>query len=195
MSTQPDTPAPQWRPITPDNQPVFPCWLWHSGNHLMKAQAQHSNQLIEALAVSPYTTHWHRDQPTAPTAQPEQPAATGTPRTDAFYSCKDCEDIFACIKFARQLERKLAEARAEYATSESLLSDYAAKIQVLERELTALRGLLLRTTGSLGLVIAGANPKAIGHENNYSAAKQYLQSHPVEFPEDARLATERKEDK
>lgn len=54
------------RLITPEDQPVFPCWLWHRGNHLMPAQWQHSSQLIQSLAISPYTTHWHPDSLVAP---------------------------------------------------------------------------------------------------------------------------------
>lgn len=58
------------RPITAENSPQFPCWLWHAGNHLISAQWQHSSQLIQSYAISPYTTHWHPDQPTAPTCVP-----------------------------------------------------------------------------------------------------------------------------
>jgi len=40
---------------------------------------------------------------------------TKTPRTDAFYSCKDCEDIFKGIAHARQLETELAASEAKLA--------------------------------------------------------------------------------
>lgn len=64
------TPTPAYKRITPDCQPVFPCWVWHSGNHLMRPEWTHSSQLVQSLAVSPYTTHWHPDQSIAPTCVP-----------------------------------------------------------------------------------------------------------------------------
>lgn len=44
----------------------------------------------------------------------------------------------------------------------------------LERENAKLRSALLRTTGSLGLIIGGAGAHGVGHKENYDAAKLVL---------------------
>jgi hypothetical protein len=62
--------TPQIHPIA-TTPPEFPCWLYHSGNRLMHPQWQHSSKLIQSLAVSPYTTHWSPDAPTAPQVVPD----------------------------------------------------------------------------------------------------------------------------
>lgn len=45
----------------------------------------------------------------------------------------------------------------------------------LERENQKLRTSLLKTTGSLGLIIGGAGAQAIGHKENYALAKKTLE--------------------
>jgi hypothetical protein len=142
MSTQPDTPAPQWQPITAESQPQFPCWLWvPTATGGIASPTLHEFTWRNGMMCS---THWHPDQPTAPTAQPhswevcqqsnpthykgevpcpvcsKQPAATGTPRTDAetyiWYRNpgrndsglrKDPAGTWVRVEITRQLEREV----------------------------------------------------------------------------------------
>jgi hypothetical protein len=122
------------RLITPDCQPEFPCWLWAAD---AKYPHWYRYPAKEFLWRRDYT-HWHPDQPTAPTCAPEtvnylevarlraeraapsaQPA-TGTPRTDAevtrvfAVTTDDAQRVFLLASFARTLERELAELRLEH---------------------------------------------------------------------------------
>jgi hypothetical protein len=108
MSTQPDTPAPQW--AVELNAALKP--------HLIGPDGLWTEEARDAYWIAIIARH--APQPTAPTAQPEQPAATGTPRTDKaeFFiattpkQSPDEGGMFVTSNFARQLERELAEARA-----------------------------------------------------------------------------------
>lgn len=55
--------------ITPECQPVFPCWLWHEGTWrwIRHVAFPHHDLLHNAY------THWHPDQPEAPTTVPTPP--------------------------------------------------------------------------------------------------------------------------
>jgi hypothetical protein len=54
------------------------------------------------------------------------------------------------------------------------VSRLAADRDALRLEVAALRGALLRTTGSLGLIVKGASPNGVGHIENYEAGKVAL---------------------
>ncbi len=53
-------------------------------------------------------------------------------------------------------------------------NDPTAQFGRLCRENRILRGALLKTTGSLGLIIGGANRKASGHIANYNYGKEVI---------------------
>ena len=62
-----DTNESQVRRITPESQPVFPCWLW------LPIAKHHWFRLSGGLALDISKvgfTHWHPDQPHAPTDIP-----------------------------------------------------------------------------------------------------------------------------
>lgn len=65
--------------ITPDCQPVFPCWLW--SRTALGMPTMYSNGWYRALTWSRYTirsleqscwTHFHPDQTEAPTERPDE---------------------------------------------------------------------------------------------------------------------------
>jgi len=89
-----------------------------------------------------------------------------TPRTDAEVYTVLCGSLngdrleereVVDPDFTRQLETELAAAKADT---------------------EQLRGLLLRVTGSLGLVIGGAKPTAWGHKENFDKASKEINSWP-----------------
>jgi len=117
MSASP-TPARVQR-ITPDNPPVFPCWLW-----ALNTTDERWEHHISWAPVGPPQdwgwTHWHPDQLEAPTERPDAPATPSpTPETDA--KLKDYNGPLMTIggvhfipaDFARNLERERDEARRE----------------------------------------------------------------------------------
>lgn len=71
------TPKPPHR-ITSENPPQFPCWLFSPGYYYSVGwrRAESANALIHLNKF----THWHPDQPTAPTVVTE--ASGETPRTE-----------------------------------------------------------------------------------------------------------------
>lgn len=74
MNTQPDTPAPQWQPITPENQPVFPCWLWSEVQQKSIYFMKPPYGAFDSFPWwNPYSTAAGLPQPTAPipTCAPE----------------------------------------------------------------------------------------------------------------------------
>jgi hypothetical protein len=138
MTTPQPTPQPSLaRRITPEDQPVFPCWLYGPKGWLHFMRWGISSARYEA-------THWHPHQREAPAEVPEQryspfddpieyhqscagvpgdptptiPPATGgetpTPRTDeaAYYVPAGWKKLMVDYDFARQLERELAGANA-----------------------------------------------------------------------------------
>lgn len=67
MNPIPPAPTPAPKRITPTDQPVFPCWLWHP---------YYQWCWVKFAGFSHRCTHWLPDQPTAPTCTPtegEQP--------------------------------------------------------------------------------------------------------------------------
>lgn len=58
------------RKITPEDQPIFPCWLWGSvGNHWRRFERWRVNYTPQ----QGLWTHWLPDQPDAPTEIPTIP--------------------------------------------------------------------------------------------------------------------------
>lgn len=68
---------PQVHKITPECQPVFPCWLWNvdqcskDGPFWFKCKSSGGFYMTYAHYS---TTHWHPDQPSAPTVRPDETA-------------------------------------------------------------------------------------------------------------------------
>lgn len=62
----------QWHRITPENSPQFPCWLWSSTHEEWQRWMRNDAEELEEPYRYYAFTHWHPDQPTAPTAQPER---------------------------------------------------------------------------------------------------------------------------
>lgn len=56
--------------ITPDCQPVFPCWLWDAREQEWGRASFGPCDIYLGEMSSDYT-HWHPDQPTAPTQRPD----------------------------------------------------------------------------------------------------------------------------
>ena len=54
--------------ITPENPPQFPCWLWHCSTDSWRRFNR--DTFIDRVEPALFS-HWHPDQPTAPTAVPE----------------------------------------------------------------------------------------------------------------------------
>ena len=71
--------APTPIPIA-EREPVFPCWLWHRGNHLMQAGWHHSETMIKSLLPAPDHTHWLPDSPAAPNTTFGKGITTGSSR-------------------------------------------------------------------------------------------------------------------
>jgi hypothetical protein len=75
------------RPITPENPPKFPCWLWRaSTRHTERNYWWHCTFPLgpESLFAFPdgtACTHWHPDQPEAPARLGESRPAGGQPET------------------------------------------------------------------------------------------------------------------
>ncbi len=63
------SPTSQVRRITAEDRPVFPCWLWINGPQFREGFWLHYEH-TRPVAV-PYT-HWHPDQPDAPTCRPDE---------------------------------------------------------------------------------------------------------------------------
>lgn len=96
--------------------PVFPCWLWNSRNDSWFRVSGGMAKELDHIHAG--FTHWHPDQPTAPTTRPEPAPQHGeTPRTDnaALTWERDTHYIGTTvpIDFARTLERELAELRKD----------------------------------------------------------------------------------
>lgn len=63
-------------PITPEQPPKFPCWLWLEGNndagniwHYWQ-HCMSRGQMIAETGEGCWATHWHPDQPEPPTERP-----------------------------------------------------------------------------------------------------------------------------
>lgn len=72
--------AERARLITPEDQPVFPCWLWRSPDeqwHRIISPAASCFSLWGNLGPHNGFTHWHPDQPTAPTCTPQAALSPG----------------------------------------------------------------------------------------------------------------------
>lgn len=159
------------RKITPEDQPVFPCWVWTKPQGKVAFwQKVYAERLFDPNRFGSRacdSTHWLPDQPTAPDCIPA-PAApnTGpnhrmegaTPRTDArkFTILSDLQSGTREVvdaEVSEQLERELAEAN-EYLGSRVLVGfgdgcfaavdSWAKKrIEATQTELAALRARLL----------------------------------------------------
>ena len=141
-----------------------PCWAfngyWKTWEHFKFSAEAKSLQRLGY-------THWHPDQPDAPTERPDNPWSTSpevdaiaahveatshsdTPRTDAAaFTPDDWEQQAVFADFARTLERELAEAHKE-CEEQARLNGMGAereaglhgRIAELERELAATKALL-----------------------------------------------------
>lgn len=80
MSTQ-NAPAPQLQPITPENRPVFPCWLWCCEYTALSREPWGWQKWAHSPASTRLFTHWHPDQPTAPTDQPDEHSGNNIPNS------------------------------------------------------------------------------------------------------------------
>lgn len=67
--------------ITADDQPQFPCWLWH--RPILKTAWQWTRFLEAPREIMPgalaLITHWHTDQPEPPTERPDAHDYTKNP--------------------------------------------------------------------------------------------------------------------
>lgn len=101
-----------------ERQPVFPCWLWDKEDECYRHFKDYKAAAYDEFRGANYT-HWHPDQPTAPTTRPteEQPAPqpSETPLTDAIAHAgyDDVTYIAKMTEHARALERQLAAAERE----------------------------------------------------------------------------------
>jgi len=145
-------------PLTDTYRPAqFPCWLYAVGTPGYWME-WHIDTIDDFAEVRDKFTHWHPDQPDAPTEMPDRPWSTSpevdaiaahvegtrqsdTPRTDKKIRNSPFEGPIS-IAFARMLERELAEAhaeRAEQARLNGMGAEREAKlhgrIAELEREL------------------------------------------------------------
>jgi len=132
MNPTPPTPSPIL--ITPETPPVFPCWLWQNQAKQWQRWGPYCGPSLplDGNNSREHWTHYHPDQPTAPTTSPTRTdpadgaapqASRDTPRVDAqtIYWVGDGKvlgdgaavGMTACIvrDFARQLERELGEAQ------------------------------------------------------------------------------------
>lgn len=144
MTTPTNPPANVPQRISAENQPQFPCWLWLADYRYPSWTRCLSMPEYSLEMMMMRYTHWHPDQPTAPTVQPEQednyavlkeyglpdapqPApATATPldsSPDSLLSASDDR--------ITQLETELQAAQAEVAS----LREYGLVAQRREGEL------------------------------------------------------------
>lgn len=82
-----------------------------------------------------------------------------------------CGALVGPDDYQTQLDEIFAESqRACSPHGGSVEQSLCARIYLERQRNDRLRSALLRTTGSLGLIIGGANPKAPGHRENYAHA-------------------------
>jgi hypothetical protein len=88
------------------------------------------------------------------------------------------ERITGCADHAVKRNAEIDGATLAYANDVTRLtatvSEVTAERNSLRLDVAALRGALLRTTGSLGLIVKGASPNAVGHIENYETGKAVL---------------------
>ncbi len=56
---------------TATEPPIFPCWLWETQLHLWWRCTGYPR----TLSLQMYNSHWHPDQPDAPTCRPNDPSS------------------------------------------------------------------------------------------------------------------------
>ncbi len=144
MSTPPAPDEDAVRAITPESQPVFPCWLWVAYRPLSGGVPS-----WEYLSMAPdmaawNVTHWHPDQPTPPTVTPAQPkrevtgTPTKTPLEHVLWMCRaeDSQVSFAQLKEANaeltQIRGDLMTAMHNLNTVRSQLSAQSARLAEVE---------------------------------------------------------------
>ena len=76
--------------ITSENPPQFPCWLWTVGDNF---RSGFWLRYVHTRPVAVPYTHWHPDQPTAPTAVPE--AREQRPENDHLTTRADADAVRA----------------------------------------------------------------------------------------------------
>jgi hypothetical protein len=151
--TPPPAPAEAaMRAITPESQPVFPCWLYVRYRPLSGGVPSWEYAPSAPDMTAWNVTHWHPDQRTAPTVPPAhgehqgKQEATGkaTPRTDG------CElEVIHPIhgekikvvrsELARTLERELADMKDKMMEYKSGYQLQSARLAEVERELAAVQ--------------------------------------------------------
>lgn len=120
----PSTP-PQWRKITKEDPPQFPCWLWSPP---YGSQPGHWWRCTSYLVFSAdndeddSATHWHPDSPTAPEGRPEEtnllPESGASRSVQTVIDRQDMKDSAAFTGKAR-VAISPQESPAETATTET----------------------------------------------------------------------------
>lgn len=80
-------------PITPQDQPKFPCWLWHPA-HRAWFHWEGNYSHVNAPVHNKGYTHYHPDQPEAPepiTSEPASRAAPDVHDIGKLYMRLDCD--------------------------------------------------------------------------------------------------------
>ena len=130
--------------ITPENPPQFPCWVFDSKAY--GGKWWHARVLFE---LDEDDTHWHPDQPTAPTAVPEATCAPGQPVVHIPPHYRSVTELAAAhpnlAEYIAQLERELAEAVDARITLAKQNLALIADCERLERELNAAKAAGLAT--------------------------------------------------
>lgn len=122
---------PKWHLITPENPPQFPCWLWNPTPDM-----QHAYHAYCCDDVVSTETHWHPDQPEAPTSVPD-----GTCPTIGHVGDHNAQTRIM------ELERELAETRKAWNDREPQLLAAERQTEELRAQLTAWKTRMLAITG------------------------------------------------
>lgn len=140
MNTQPI-------PITPENQPQFPCWLWSKvvRPYNGKPYGWEKHYAHPGLVLTDYFTHYHPDQPNPPACVPEEGLtaagliSTAEEMTDAWSSKKpDPTPLHkAAMEAAKEVRECIQRLGVDYTTDDgiaSLLLRHLSFVEKLVRE-------------------------------------------------------------
>lgn len=138
MTSNPE-PETQIRAIQPGEEPKLPCWLWANRGwglgfwwrcEVAADYEYDRKELLESPA-----THWHPDQPEAPTLAPalhvireeqkqQQKGGSGTPKTDQVMKfCFGNDTEFVKADFARELEQEIVQLQKQIENQASIIRE------------------------------------------------------------------------
>jgi hypothetical protein len=113
--TPPPSVPPSARLITPECQPVFPCWLYFRGTSIPSGWVRHGSASGPGWLARNGYTHWHPDQPEAPTVTPSEPKPSVPQAVPSLYDRYPgvFHEIFRVARWPHQGHRPVELTQAE----------------------------------------------------------------------------------